>query len=302
MMLLNRCTAIMTLVLLLPANLSAEVKLAPQLREGTTQKIKETVKTRQTLKILGQNINTSSDTTIHRQTKVGQRNAQGELPLEITYIDIAADIMLPGNKKVVYNSATGESKADDPNFQVVLDTLQTLKGATITVTLDRENQVKSVTGVKPELGASIDDIKLSTQQAFSRFPTEPVKAGDTWERIDVLPLGQGQQFVLTRKYTYEGPELRSTVADTRRLEKIVATTQDIQYSIKPGAGLPGTVTKSALKMNSGEAVHYFDAQKGYVVESVEKMHVTGAFTLNIMGQDLNGDLDLNLDTKTEITE
>lgn len=280
----------------------AETTLAPKLEPGTSFKSKETTKTRQMLKLGGQAINSASDTVIVSQTKIGQRNEQGELPLEVTYTDVTATVTLPGDKKVTYDSTTGEGQADDPNFQIILERLQAIKGLTYTVTLDKNNQVKSVEGVKPEAGVSPEDIKVSLEQMFARYPQNPVKPGDTWKRQITMPLGEGQIFTLERTYKYEGPELRSTVDSTRRLEKITATTEKIDYSIKPAAGLPGKVTKSDLKMDSGETTLLFDPSLGRTVESLDKMHITGAIVLSVMGLEITGELDLAMEIKTEEVE
>jgi hypothetical protein len=286
-------------LLFLTFTAAAETKLAVKYQEGGVYKTKETVKSRQSLKLNGQPLDTESNTTLVSQTKIGKRNAQGELPIEATYVEVVSELTLPGNKKVSYNSATDEGKTDDPNYQIVLDQLKGLKGLSYTILLDRNNQVKSVTGLKPEAGANTEDIKVSVQQTIDRYPQESVQPGAQWVRDMVLPLGQGQIFSLRRTYTYVGPEVRSTVASTRKLEKVTAVSDNLQYSIRPNAGIPGTVTKSNLKMDQGETTLLFDPAQGRTIESYDKMHVTGTLTLSIMNVELNGELDLSMEMKSE---
>jgi hypothetical protein len=296
---LLRPVAAVLALLLFAFTAAAQTQLTIKYQEGAVYKTKETVKSRQSLKLNGQLLDTESNTTLVSQSKVGKRNAEGELPIESTYLEVISDLTLPGNKKVSYNSTTDEGKTDDPNYQIVLDQLKALKGLTYTVVLDKNNQVKSVTGLKAEAGASAEDVKVSLQQNIDRYPKEAINPGDQWVRDLVLPLGQGQIFSLRRTYKYVGPEVRSTVASTRKLEKITATSDNLQYSIRPNAGFPGTVTKSNLKMDQGESTLLFDPALGRTIESHDKMHVTGTLTLSIMNLELNGELDLSLETKSE---
>jgi hypothetical protein len=301
-MTLLRNLAVIGCVLLLASTAAAQTNLAIKYPEGSTYKTKETINSRQSLKLNGQPLDTVSNTTLVSQTKVGQRNAQGELPIESTYLEVKTELTLPGDKKVSYDSATDEGKTDDPNYQIILDNLKGLKGLTYTVVLDKENRVKSVTGLKPEAGVNADDVKVSLQQMIDRYPKEAVQPGAQWVRDMVIPLGQGQIFSLRRTYKYVGPEVRSTVASTRKLEKVTAVSDNLQYSIRPNAGIPGTVTKSDLKMETGDTTLLFDPAKGRTVESRDKMHVTGALTLSIMNLELNGDLDLTLETTSQEVE
>jgi hypothetical protein len=298
----RRETAALVAVVHLASSAWGQTKLTPKYQEGGVFKTKETVKTRQVLKLGGQNLDTAADTAITSETKVGKRNEQGELTLETTYTEIVTQLTLPGDKKVSYNSKTDEAVSEDPNYQIILDRLKALKGISFTIILDKDNKIKSVAGIKPEVGVSPDDIKVGVQAAIDRYPPEAVKPGDQWSREVVMPLGEGQYFTLKRKYTYVGPEVRSTVASTKKLEKVTAATEDIQYSLRPTPGNPATVSKSNLKMESGEAVILFDPAKGRSIESLDKMHVTGTLVLSIMNVELNGELDLTIEAKSEELE
>jgi hypothetical protein len=284
---------------LLVSSAAAQTTLARRFEEGATFKTKETIKTRQSLKLGGQSQDTAADTVVVSKNKVGRRNADGHLSIETTYTEVVSEITLPGGKKVSYNSRTGEEKSDDPNFAIILEKLKGMKGTTFSTVLDKENRVESVTGLQPDAGTSPDDVKTAMQNNFDRYPDGPVKPGDTWERELVVPLGQGQVFTMKRTFKYAGPETRSTVTSTTKLEKITAVTENIAYSIRPNAGIPGTVTKSDLKPTTGETTIYYDPAKGRTVESRDKLHVTGAIVLSIMGLELEGDLDLTMDVASE---
>jgi hypothetical protein len=296
---INRMIAAVLAVALLASSALAQTKLTPKFEEGASYKTKETIKTRQSLNLGGQNQDTAGDTAIVSQSKIGKRTAEGDLPMEVTYTEVVSEITLPGGKKVNYNSATGEGKSDDPNFEIVLEALKKLKGTTFTVVLDKDNKVKSVSGLPADAGVSPDEVKTSIQNNLDRYPAEAVKPGDTWQRELVVPLGQGQLFTIKRTYKYVGPETRSTVTNTTKLEKITATTENITYSIGPNSAIPGKVTKSDLKSDASETTIYFDPAKGRTAESRDKLHVTGAIALSIMGLDLPGDLDLTMDVASE---
>ncbi|MBW3596142.1 MAG: hypothetical protein KY475_02575 [Planctomycetes bacterium] len=294
-----RSLAAVLCVALLASAAAAETKIQPNFKEGDKFKKRETVSARQTLKIAGQTQETANNTVVESTTVVGKRNEQGDLPLAVTYTKIVSELTLPGGKKVIYNSETGEAKSDDPNFQIILDRLQAMKGITYTLVLDENNQYKSVSGLDAESGVDPEDVKIAAEQMLGRYPKEAVEAGETWEREVVLPLGAGQIFKLDRVFQYAGPEVRSTVTGTQRLEKIAAKTEGVEYAIRPGGALPGTVTKSDLKFKSGETRSLFDPAKGRTIESLDKMHITGNFTLSIMNTDLEGDLDLTMEMKSE---
>jgi hypothetical protein len=284
---------------LLISTTAAETKLTPNFQEGATYKTKETIKSRQSLNLGGQAQDTASETVMIQESKIGKRTAEGDLSIEATYTEVVSEITLPGNKKVSYNSKTGEGKSDDPNFQIFLEKLQGLKGMSFTVILDKDNNVKSVSGIPADAAASPDDVKRSMQNNLDRYPTEAVNPGDTWQRELVVPLGLGQIFTIKRTYKYVGPESRSTVTGTTKLEKVTAATDSIVYSIRPNSGIPGTVTKSDLKANTSETTILFDPAKGRTVESLDKLHVTGAIALSIMGVELPGNLDLTMEMKSE---
>jgi hypothetical protein len=294
-----RLLAVLTGVALLASTATAETKLVPKFQDGTSYKTKETIKTRQSLKLGGQSMDTAANTVIVSESKIGQRNAEGDLTVESTYTEVVSEITLPGGKKVTYNSTTGEGKSDDPNFEIVLEKLKGMKGMTFTAVLDKDNRVKDIRGIPADAGASPEEVKTAMQNNLDRYPAEAVNPGDTWKREMVVPLGQGQIFNIKRTYKYVGPETRSTVTSTMKLEKITATTDDISYSIGPNSAIPGQVTKSELKSTASETTIYYDPAKGRTIESRDKLHVTGAIALTIMGVELAGDLDLTMDVTSE---
>jgi hypothetical protein len=277
----------------------AETTLKPRFQEGATFRTKETSQTRQSLKLGGQNQETAAETAIISQSKVGRRNAEGDLTIETTYTEIVAEISLPAGKKVTYNSKTGEAKSDDPNFEIILEKLKGMNGLTFTAVVDKDNKLKSISGLPADAGASPEEVKTAMQNNLDRYPAMPVNPGDTWEREIIVPLGQGQLFKLQRTFKYIGPDVRSTVTGTTRLEKITAATESIEYQIGPDSAIPGKVTKSDLKAKTGETTVLFDPAKGRTVEASDKLHVTGAIALSIMGIDLPGELDLTMETKSE---
>jgi hypothetical protein len=141
-------------------------------------------------------------------------------------------------------------------------------------------------------GALAEDVRKQVQSGLDVWPAEPVKVGATWEREVSQSLGQGQALVFKRRYKYEGPEMRSTVDSTRRLEKVTAEDLEVKLTIDPAGGFPGSVEKSDLKVTSSKRSLLFDPALGRAIESTGDVTVAGEMTLNLMGQELPGKLNL----------
>ena len=60
------------------------------------------------------------------------------------------------------------------------------------------------------------------------------------------------------------------------------------------------MTKSDLKVESSEGTILFDREAGRVVESRGKLHVKGSMTLSAGGQELPGELDITMETTSEL--
>ena len=289
-------------VLLVASPAWAQVTLSRKLVEGSEYKSKITVNIDQKLVLGGQDAGTKGTTVVEQKASLGKRDAEGKLELKTNTELKNSELMLPGGITVKFDAANPDAKGDgagNPLYDLIFDRLKANAKTDITVVLGKDNKVVEVKGLKPEAGASEEDIKGQFDEIDKSLPPKPVKKGDTWESEVKANLGQGQVMTFKRKYTYEGETFKSTVNSTRKLEKITAVDTDVTYSVREGGGFPGKVTKSELKVANSKHTYLFDPAQGRFVDEAAKVQVVGPIGISIMGIELAGDLDLTLDTKRE---
>jgi hypothetical protein len=280
----------------------AQVSLTRKLVEESEHKSKLTVNIDQKLTLGGQDAGTKGTTVVEQKTSIGKRDADGKLPLKTRTELKTSELVLPGGVKIKFDSANPDAKgegAGNPLYDLILDRLKSNAKTELTVVLDKGNKVVEVQGLKPESGATEDDVKLEFDELGKHLPPQPVKKGDTWESEVKANLGQGQVMTFKRKFTYEGETFKSTVNSTRKLEKITAVDSAVTYSVREGGAFPGKVTKSDLKVTDSKHTMLFDPAQGRFVDESSKVQVVGPIGLSIMGVEIGGDLDLTLETKSE---
>jgi hypothetical protein len=294
---------LLALPLLLAASpVLGQVSLARKFTEGDSYKTKATVKSDQKLTIGGQDGSTNSNTVVEQKTTVGKRDAEGKLPISVETAILSSEIGLPGNVKIKFDAANPDAKdnnAGNPLAELVRDKLKANAKMSNTIVLGKDNQIVDVQGVKAESGITAEDVKDQHAEEAQLSTKKDLKKGDTWEQEVKMNLGSGQIFTLKRKYTYEGEASISTVNSSRKVYKITAQDQSVVFSIKEGGALPGKVTKSDLKVVDSKYTILFDPQLGRAAESTSMLHVSGGIGLSIMGTDLDGDLDLTMNSKVE---
>jgi len=298
-MLFRRFAIVLTVALAQTASLAVgQVTLKPKVIEGAAYKTRESTKVTQILSIAGQNINTMVDVTIMSHTVNGERDAEKKLTYKTTFDSVVADLELPG-AKIKFDSASPDAKSDSPIGELALDRLRKLKDLTLTITLDGENQVVSVDGIKEGSGIGIDEIKGTHKERLNRLPAEAVTPGDTWERTEEMNLGEGQIFIVKRKYEYAGTAPKfATVKDSKQLDKITATDLSVEYTVK-GDTNPIKVNESDLKVASTKHTYLFDRESGRMVDHQGELQVKGSLKLSIMGMDLDATLDLKFETRNQ---
>jgi hypothetical protein len=177
-----------------------------------------------------------------------------------------------------------------------------VSGLKLTYHLDKENQLDSIDGIVEGTGLNVDNLKTDYKQGQEMFPAEPVKPGDTWERTEEMNLGEGQVFVLKRKYEYVGTTPKSpTVKDSPLLDKITATDTSVEFAIKGPAAAALTV-KSDLKVESSKHTFLFDREQGRVVNRQVDLKVAGTITIVANGMELPGMLEVSLESRREELE
>ncbi|MCE9528270.1 MAG: hypothetical protein K8R36_19685 [Planctomycetales bacterium] len=278
-----------------------QVTITRKFNEGESYKTRTTSKTTQKLTIAGQDGGTTSNTVIEQKTSIGQKDADGKLPITVETSVLSAEIGLPGGVKIKFDGKNPDAKIDaggSPIAELVLDKLKANAKMSTTIVMAKDNTVAEVQGVKAESGVSTDDIKDEFAQQLKLLPNKPLKKGDTWEEAVKVNLGQGQIFTLKRKFTFEGEATKSTVDSTRKVLKITSVDSAVTFSVKEG-GAPFKVSKSELKVDESKNVNLFDPEVGRTIESSSVLRVSGKIALSVNNMDLPGDLDLTLSSQME---
>lgn len=278
----------------------AQTTLDRKLPEGAQYTSKLSVKIDQKLLLAGQNLGTSANNTAEIKTTIGKRDDGGQLPVTIATELKSVELTLPGGAKLKFDPATPDDLGDaagNPIAEIIRDRLKASIKTSFTFTLDKDNHVLAVDGVNPALGASEDDVKQQFAEQIKPLADKAVKKGDTWEDEVSANLEQGQVMKFKRKYTHEGDTFKSTVTSTRKLQKITAVDESVEYTVKEGGAFK--VTKSDLKIAESQHTILFDPELGRAIESTSKVRMTGPIALSINGMELAGDLDLTMETKSE---
>lgn len=284
---------------LLASTASGQVVLKPKFQEGTSFRVRKKTAADQVLTLNGNPLPTHSENTTVARVAFGKKDEQGNLPITNKIESLIADLSLPGNLKIHFDSSKPDEKASDPNLEVVLDIFRKLSGSVVTITLSPENKVVSVDGIQEGTQVDPESVKEQFQHELERYPAEPIKPGDTWKQTVQQDLGQGQVFTFERSYEYAGQvDEFPTVAGSRKLDKVTATDTSVVYSTKGEAGLIN-VRKSDLKVESSKHTYLFDREAGRTILSESEIKIKGPLSLAINNMEFAGDLQLSLNQKEE---
>lgn len=286
----------------------AQVKLEVKHPEKTSWSYQNTVKLHQVLTFMGVDIETRSEEATTTGHAVGERRADGSLPIVNSIDAVKARVELPGGLTVMFDSAEPEAgKPKEPALLTLWTLLRSLSGVKYTLVLDRDGKVSAVEGTESILGNAgeldpgiRDDVKArftperltqAARQEFGLFPEVLVREGDPWERTEVMPISGGQTLTFTRRYEYLG-----TVKEGgQTLDKIRARATAVVYAMEPNPASPVKVTKSNLTVESSEGVILFDREAGRIVHRHDKTRIKGEMTLEIGNAEQPAKLDLSID-------
>jgi len=296
----------------LASSAQAQVKLELKHTEGAQTTDLVTSKTHQILSINGMDVETTSEETVRVRSAIGTRKADGSLPIETKIESLRAQISLPGNMVLSFDSANPPDKKDESPLGFLLDVFKAVAGSSYTIILDKNDKVASVEGTQKVLDKAtelnpmaaemlrsrmdVEKIKHSHEQETDIFPTILVRPGDTWEKKEDNDIGGGQTLAFQRRYEYQGPVNK----DGAMLEKIGSKALSVTYSMDPNASSPAKVTKSDLKVDSSEGTILFDRKLGRVVERSGKIKISGDMTLSIAGNELPTKLNLSMESSVKL--
>jgi hypothetical protein len=291
----------------------AQVKLQYKFPEGKALKYKTNTKTQQVLTLMGQKIEQQEDETEISSRTVGKRRSDSTVPIEEKVESLRVELSIPGGIKVTYDSSDPNAKIDNPALEFLGEVFKLASEATYTVVLDDQNKIKAIEGAEKLLEKAdklsptardtirshieTDRLKLEFEQYLRRLPDVLARPGETWERTEILDLGNGQTLTFQKKYEYVGTEKKGD----KTLERISSKTTKAELKQDPAANAQLKVVKNDVKVESSDETILFDREEGQVVSSQGKVRVKGDnVTYSINGMDLAGTMDLTIETTVEL--
>ncbi len=286
----------------------AQVKLERKGFEGKTLTKESTSKIHQILNIAGQEVETDVEVVVTTSLAMGKRGTGDVIPITVKTEALRANMNLPGGMNISFDSAAPPAKDDSP-LGFVIDLFRALVGSSYTVNVNDKGEAVSVEGTDKvldkarELNPMAADlmkgdldperIKGNFKEEMGQLPDILVRPGDTWTRTEHRDIGSGQVLEFEKKYEYLG----TVEKDGKTLDKLGVKATAVKYS-QGGAGADQglKVEKSDLKVDSSEGTLLFDREAGVFVEAQTVDRIKGTMTMAIMGQTLNADLDLTLDS------
>ena len=216
----------------------------------------------------------------------------------------------PGGN-LVYDSSDLNVKIDNPELAFLGEVFKLTSQSAVTIVLDEHHQVKAVEGTekliekadkldaraKDLIRSSLEPDKLKTKfiQEHASLPEVLARPGEPWERTEVLEEG-GQTFTFRKKYEYLGTEKKGE----KTLDKISSKATAVDLKQDPESKSPLKIVKSDLKIESSEGTILFDREAGCVVNAKGKTRIKGPLTISAGGQEIASDLDLTLESHTEL--
>tara|TARA_B110000438_G_scaffold168909_1_gene161421 strand:+ start:4906 stop:5832 length:927 start_codon:yes stop_codon:yes gene_type:complete len=292
----------LTVALLIAPFASAQIIIKPRVEAPGSFETNLHFNVKQTLSIMGQDIDTASERKVTAKTDVSKPDSDGNVTYSTKYLTFENKISLPGGVELEFD-AKGENTPQGTQLDFMLPVLTALSKSTTTIVYDKNGDIlnfevkakglDTLDGqAKALLGGELDSdvLKEKAQSELDDFNDKPVKAGDSWESETTLDLGQGAIFELTSNQKYVG----TVQQDGKTLHQV-----EIKYTkvdFEQPAATPGApaVTDSALKIITGTTTLLFDAEKGRVVKSNLKLKVSGEITLTIANMDLPAGLALEI--------
>lgn len=300
------------------ARAQGEVKLEARFPEGQTLRYRVRTSMNQQVKNLGMEMPANLDRTVVRSEAIGKRRGDASLPVAVKVESLRERQRVPAGRNVSYDSKEGTAKVSDPDLDFFKEMYKVEDQVAYTVVLggkDKEKvKVKAIEGadalrarvdkldpraadlLRSRLAADALQAEFEQIHGLSALPDGPVKPGASWERTEAVDRGGGLELVLRKKYEYAGTEKRGDKA----LDKITVKVLDIQWRQDPDSSAPLKVAKGELKVGTSEGTILFDRGAGRVVESRDRVELTGNLTLSAQGQEQRVGFDLTMRTEVQL--
>jgi hypothetical protein len=301
------------LAFLWPHTTQAQVKLEHKFPAGKRLVYKTTENTKQVLTFQGVEQEVEQNEVIVSSETVGQRRGDSTLPIEEKVESARVDFTFPGGINLTVDSKNPDAKVDIPALEFLAEAIKLAAEMKYTVVLDGTNKVTAVEGAEKlvekadklsaqarmAIKSQLEPAKLKRDfvQNHHHVPDVLARAGESWERTEVLTIGNGQTITLKKKFEYVGTE---KVGD-KTLDKIRTKVTGVEFKQDPNAEAQFKVVKSAMKVESSEGTILFDREEGRLVSSDEKTRLKDdMMTFSINGAETPGGIDLTREVKKEL--
>jgi hypothetical protein len=285
---------------------SAQVKFERKFKEGSTHSVDITSRIEQKLTIANMETETESDTRTSVKVTIGKRDESGNLRVEEKIESLQINSKVQGTD-YVFDSANPD-KAGGGALEMLRPVHKALSRRTTITSYGKDNKISQIAFDQDVLNDLSDDLrklvkgqldpdalKKAANEELERLPAEPVKKGDSWERITNANLGAGQIMRIATRYTYDG-EIEK---DGKKLEKIVTKVLSTDFSLEADSPLPLTVKGSDLKPAESKGELLFDRELGQVISSTSSVQIVGDITFVINNMELPSKLDLKIETSMQ---
>ena len=290
------------------------VKLEAKFPEGQTLRYQVQTRMNQQVKNLGMEMPSNLNRTVVRSEAIGKRRGDAGLPIAVKVESLRERQRLPAGLDVSHDSKTATTKVANPDLDFFKGLYEVEGRAAYTVVLGGKNKVRAVEGadalrerlnkldpraaelLRSRLAADYLAQEFEQTHALLALPDGPVKVGASWERTEAFDRGAGLELVLKKKYEYAGTEKRGGKA----LDKITAKVLEAKYLQDADSSAPVKLTKGEVKVDASEGTILFDREAGRVVESRERVELTGGLTFSAGGQDQRVGFDLTMRIEVQL--
>jgi Family of unknown function (DUF6263) len=290
----------------------AQVKLQHKFPEGQKLKYKTSTKTRQVLTLMGTELENVEDQTVITSSTVGKKRADSTIPVDQKVDSLRIELAIAGGINVTYDSSDPNTKIDNAALAFLDEVFKLASEISYTVVLDDQNKVKAIEGAEKLLekadklsptardlirsNLESDKFRREFEQEIGHLPDVLARPGESWDRTEILDIGNGQSLTLQKKYEYLGTEKKGD----RTLDKISSKATKVELKQDPNVNAQLKVVKSDVKIESSEETILFDNESGQMYSAEGKVRVKGDnMTYSINGMDLAGTMDLTIETKSE---
>jgi len=301
-----------------PPAAADKANLVWKLEKGKTFFQKMTTETKQTMKVLNNDVSqTQKQTFVFSWTPDEQKGDDWTITQKIVAVQMDIDL---GGSKITYDS----TKTDAPNnalgdfFKALVGSEFKLtvnmpkdKQATVTKVEGRDDFLKKLTAANQQMKPLLDQIlsddalKQMAAPTFAALPNKEVAKGDHWDAKSTLDMGPIGKYENTFTYTYDGKNADAKEDAEKKWDKISAKT-DLKYTPPDEkaqqGGLPFRIKSADLTSKDATGTVYYDADKGRVARSKMDLKLNGKLNIEIGGQTTEVTLEQTQTTSVDTSD